>query len=203
MIQEKTLNPLKNLLRRHFPINFPIEWLLQNSHWVIKHDRQFITFSRNEAHPDFDIPFSPNPQDVYSSLNNFLSTPDGGATPYKAVFSLIHELITDDQKTNDFASYAIVFISDGRPTDYCPDLIGQSATCEKPDLNALIVDFKSLIGSLERTTFNAIYYGEHDPFAAETLQKISLFGNGQFIDTNESSRDIHLDTSINVLISCK
>ncbi len=121
----------------------------------------------------------------------------GAATPYQAGANSLKATISADELAGGKQDYAIVFMSDGQPTD-----ISGAA-----NLKAL-VDTLSMVasGNSSAITFNTIYFGPSNSTAAmANLQLMATEGAGQFVDTNKlAAGGLVINDVINVPgASCK
>ncbi|GEM_PF-1661099 len=97
-------------------------------------------------------------------------------TPYKAAFKSLGDTVIADETAGNKQDYAVVFMSDGQPTDISG-----------------IDNLKGLVTSLRATatkngsvlTMNSVYFGdEQDTASIANLKAMSTEGAGQFVDTN-------------------
>lgn len=113
---------------------------------------------------------------VSEGFRSFLSTQDGGNTPYKAALRMAKNIIAADleQHMNDNTTYAVVMVSDGHATDYknAHDVIPDAASIK--DL------------APERITLNSVFYSAKkvDASAPQYLKSIANIGEGAFIVAN-------------------
>ncbi len=141
---------------------------------------------------------------VNGAFDKFLATPDTGSTPFRAALNALASSIKNDiaKSPSSKSVYAILFLTDGKPSDYC-DSNMKGCTSSNPDRAAIETDVRKLVSIAEgRITFNTIYYGPSDEGAALTLKNMAAAGRGTFIDTNESTRNIHLDQALKVQKPC-
>jgi len=132
---------------------------------------------------------------VAEGFRSFVSTKDGGNTPYRAALRMAKNIIANDMEDNakDNASYAVVMVSDGRATDYkrADDVI--------PDASAI----KEL--APDRITLNSVYYSSKkiDRSAPQYLKSIANIGEGAFVTAN-TSESLKLGDVIKVsIMSCR
>ncbi|MCB0411659.1 MAG: hypothetical protein KDD22_03990, partial [Bdellovibrionales bacterium] len=127
------------------------------------------------------------------------SSTDELGTPYKAAFNFIRETIKKDLLTADEKTqYLVAFITDGYPTDYCPDPVGIPNCKNDFDESVMFNDLKTVLKTAkDRIQFGAVYYGPPDEKAAARLRKMADLGGGQFVDTNKDD-GIKLDDVITV-----
>jgi hypothetical protein len=107
------------------------------------------------------------------------SVPPTGTTGYGAAFSAIESAIARDESGGATEDYAVVFMSDGRPTD----LNGSITTA----LNSLIDRLKATAQSngKSKITISTVYFGgTSDTTAIRNLSSMATRGGGQFVDTN-------------------
>jgi len=124
------------------------------------------------------------------ALSEFMSIPDGGATPYLEAIKMVHTLIRKDLKAGgEPSAYRVAFLTDGYPTD----------SSDVTRLNRKI--FEALDGLMalapDAIQFNTVYYGFPDEAASDRLKKMAKIGNGGFVDAS-NSQDIHLNDVIKV-----
>jgi len=152
-----------------------------------------ITFQESSATPRISSGgtgvFSNNSSVVAAGYNSFINNSDSGRTPYKAALSLAKSIIAEDLKKNSAqkAAYAVVMISDGKPTDY------SSADQVIPDATSI----RSLAPG--QVSLNTVYYyaSAFDESETKYLRNISSVGGGQFLIAN-SSQTLKIDDVIQV-----
>jgi hypothetical protein len=139
---------------------------------------------------------------ITSALQTFQNSTDGGATPYRLALSAAHDLIQKDIATSTVKyQYRIAFITDGYPTDYCPDPTVEMCPGEIMD-GQLDTDVSNLIAlAPQAIQMSTVYYGLPDDSAALRLKNMATNGNGQFVDTN-ISKTMTLDDIIKVQTTC-
>lgn len=133
------------------------------------------------------VPFSPLASDFDSALKSFAAREDVGETPYRAALNMVKGVIANDLATAPpYVYYLVAFMTDGYPTDYCPN--AGEVLCPGRILESQIdADVQSIVnlanGAIQ---FSTVYYGQSDSDAAKRLQRMASLGLGQFIDTNQS-----------------
>ncbi len=123
--------------------------------------------------------FTSDPAQVSAGLQG-LRAQDAGSTPYRAALGLTKTAISYDlqqtAKTEPNSLYMIVFMSDGRPTDYGSETVaGPSAFADVREILKL---------SPGKVKLSTAYYGPPDPPAAEGLKQMAEIGKGKFMDVN-------------------
>ncbi|MES3037576.1 MAG: vWA domain-containing protein [Bdellovibrionota bacterium] len=133
-----------------------------------------------------EVPFS-NVADFGSALDLFKARKDSGDTPYKAALKkALQYVATDLISAPKNTAYLIAFITDGFPTDYCP---GFSNNCPGQVEEHLIdADVRKISKLNKNVKFSTVYYGEPNGEATARLQRMADAGNGQFVDSNVSSK---------------
>lgn len=127
---------------------------------------------------------------IDSAVTTFERRTDVGNTPYKAALKMAQDAIDADKtKSTELPLYLIAFITDGYPTDYCPNS-PKEVECPGRILEGEIdKDVKSLVTAApDHIQFGAVYYGAADAGAAARLKRMANLGSGQFVDLNMSSR---------------
>ncbi len=192
-------DPKKNF--RHGAIkNFIDEYQVKpNFKW------QFMTFQKTEA-VSYVMDGSQNPKfadqasDIQQALTTFLSSKDSGTTPYRLAFDEIKRNITSDPDyyLADRPNYAILFMSDGKPSDMCENY-DPNKNCSPTNLDLWMQKVDALI-QLDPThiTISTVYYGPEDSEASDNLKQMAIYGNGQFVDTNKSGQNIKMSDVITV-----
>ncbi|MGE0634340.1 MAG: hypothetical protein AB7O96_18135 [Pseudobdellovibrionaceae bacterium] len=143
--------------------------------------------------------FSRDPASVTTALESFKGIADTGRTPYKAALQSVETLIAADMAASTVESeYLIAFITDGVPSDYCPNSPSQwlcPGSIQDPALDADIQRLVDLAPS--RIQFGTVYYGPADTGASGRLARMAQMGGGQFVDANTTS-SIQLNDVITV-----
>lgn len=140
--------------------------------------------------------FSAKAADMYSALGRFQTRDDNGSTPYHAALEMAANAITADKASitaGDSVNYSVVLLSDGQPTD------AQYMTAGSLDQTKIEADVKKLVSA--GASLTTVYYGGGsaiDPAAAARLQDMAQVGNGKFVNTNISGRQVPLDSVIAV-----
>lgn len=102
----------------------------------------------------------------------------GGSTPYHAAFTSLQATITADENAGHKQDYAVVFMSDGQPTDIA---------------NPVAANLLGLVDSLKAAatpngsslTLTTVYFGPPgDSASLGNLQNMAIQGGGRFVDTN-------------------
>lgn len=152
-----------------------------------------ISFKRDSATPHIQSNgkaiFTNNITVVSAGVTSFKNTEDVGATPYKAALAMTKDIIANDLSVNaaQKATYVVVLISDGQPTDY------SSPEEVIPDVAAI----RALAPS--RVSLNSVFYypatSHIEPMfleemiatATKYLTNVATAGGGKFIKalTNE------------------
>lgn len=111
-----------------------------------------------------------------SALNAYDALTSSGNTPYKAAFDSMAATVAADEAAGNKQDYAVVFMSDGQPTDI-------SGTT---NLNALVTSLKSTAGGNgSLLTVSTVYFGDStDTVSIGNLQSMATAGSGRFINTN-------------------
>lgn len=154
------------------------------------------TTAKSHINPNGEPGFSSDRTVVVEGFRSFTNVADGGNTPYRAALKTAHNIIAADLQDNaaDNATYAVVFISDGHPTDY------KQAHDVIPDASAI----KSL--APDRITLNSVFYSakkEKSTSAPQYLKNIANIGDGAFIMASTQKR-LTLDNVIRVSgVSCR
>ena len=155
----------------------------------------FMTFSGSSAVPyvtsGSNPAFTSSVATLKSSLTQFLSRPDAGATPYSAALQMAARAVTNDPDLNsaDEPVYFIVFLSDGFPTDYP----AAGGAYDSTNMNR---DVANLVGVAPgRVLLSTVFYGQVEiPDAISLLKTMSALGGGQFASVNTSSNtDFKID----------
>lgn len=117
-----------------------------------------------------------NSSQLTSGLNAYDKIDSSGNTPYQAAFDSLSATVTADEKAGNKQDYAVVFMSDGQPTD-----ISGAA-----NLNGLVTSLKTAAGANgSRLTLSTVYFGErNDNASISNLTSMAKAGGGQFVDTN-------------------
>ena len=149
----------------------------------------FLTFQGNSAYTlignSASTAISSDQAAMQGAIDTFRATTDEQGTPYKKALQLAKNVIAADPGLNGSRSpqYAVVFVSDGFPTDYGNDYMAA-------DINAL------LGVASDRITLSTIYYGQvQDPAAIELLTKMAERGKGRFANA-ENVNDLQIDDVI-------
>lgn len=114
-------------------------------------------------------------------------------TPYDSAFNALNKAILADISATDGMAkkpnYAIVFMSDGEPN---PDRTND-------EVKALVKNLKSAVLNKARlVTVSTVYFGPRNKNSAiNKLKNMADEGNGQFVNTNDSS-DLTIDDVISV-----
>lgn len=149
----------------------------------------------------FDTPTAANPVGNSAQLATALSAYDAvepvGSTPYLAAFSSLQDTVSVDPNVGvNKKDYAVVFMSDGQPTDIAAPV--------PANLTSLVNSLKaaaSAKGSM--LSVNTVYFGNpNDTVSIDNLRGMASTGGGQFVDTNKISGGIVIDDLINVPGAC-
>jgi len=117
-----------------------------------------------------------NSSQLTSALNAYDALASSGSTPYRAAFDSLRATVTADENAGNKQDYAVVFMSDGQPTD-----ISGAA-----NLNGLVTALKSAAGANgSLLTVSTVYFGDpNDAGSIANLSGMATTGGGQFVDTN-------------------
>ena len=150
------------------------------------------------AHPAFS-----DMNAMRSALSMFMASSDVGGTSYRLALAAAHDLIQSDIAANGSTySYRIAFLTDGYPTDYCPD--PTQTSCPTTMLEGQIdADVANIINLAPNgvVQMGTVYYGFPDANAEARLQRMAADGHGQFVDTNVT-KQITLNNVIQVPTTC-
>lgn len=159
----------------------------------------FLTFAGNSANTLIGSSASTaitSDQGAYQgAINTFMATQDDGGTPYKKALQLAKEVISKDPGLNGSRApqYAVVFVSDGFPSDYGTSTGAAASSAMEADINALV---NAAPGSERRITLSTIYYGQvQDPEAIKLLTAMAGKGGGRFANA-ENVNDLEIDDVI-------
>jgi len=147
------------------------------------------TAAKSFINPQGEPGFSSDPATVEKGFHSIMKLNDGGNTPYKAALKKARNIIAADLQdpASANATYAVVIVSDGHPTDYkqVHDVI--------PDASAI----KSL--APDRITLNSIYYSANKvpASAPQYLKTIANIGAGAFIVAS-TKKVLNLESSIRI-----
>jgi hypothetical protein len=118
--------------------------------------------------------------EVSGALDTYhASIPPRGNTGYSAAFSAIESAITRDESAGRTGDYAVVFMSDGQPTDIDGDV--------PAGLSALVSSLKAATGANGKShlSVSTVYFGSAgDTTSIGNLRTMATQGGGQFVDTN-------------------
>ncbi len=129
------------------------------------------------------------------ALDYYHSTiPPLGGTGYVAAFDALSSAITRDEASGTVADYAVVFMSDGQPTDIdgnVPTAISNLVTSLK---NATAANGHSHLA------VSTVYFGRaSDTTSISNLRSMATVGGGQFVDTNHlSSGGLSIDDVVTI-----
>ena len=131
--------------------------------------------------------------DLSSALMGFIPLPTAGGTAYQAAFNSINQTIVPDLKANNPWNYAVVFMSDGMPTD-----LGKS-TQQVGAITALVQNLLNEVqASGTQITVSSVYFGpESSPQPITNLTAMASVGGGQFVDTNVNP-DLEISDIVNI-----
>jgi hypothetical protein len=137
------------------------------------------------------MPFG-NAANLTSALNVYKNTTPAGSTPYNAAFSKLKSLILADVSANPgIWEHAVVFMSDGVPTDINNPQLANVQTL----VSSFVQDIKNA-GS--NAAVSAVYFGPATTTAAIDLMKaVATSGTGIFVNTNVTT-DLQIDDVIQV-----
>ena len=139
-----------------------------------------------------DATFSNDPTQIQAALTTFQSTPDEGATPYRAAIGMATQAIATDRTVsaaaNTKSKYYIVLMSDGMPTDY-------GSPPNQTQINADVTTLLATAGT--GTTLSTIYYNPANVAGdANLLLQMATTGDGGFDNTNTQGRNVPLEQII-------
>lgn len=131
---------------------------------------------------DAPVPFG-SAIEIGSALDVYHgSIPPSGSTAYGEAFSALSAAVTRDESAGNSQDYAVVFMSDGQPTDIDSDVGAR--------LSALVTNLrtKASANGTSHLTVSTVYFGSgSDSTSIRNLRTMAAEGGGQFVDTN------HLD----------
>lgn len=146
---------------------------------------------------------------MQNALTVYVNSSDhGGGTPYGKAFDILEDIIIHDSPPAGYQTdYAVVFMSDGAPTDV-------SSPTNTTKTNTEVINMvHALTGAAAANnrlvTVNTIYFGPQSGYvdpstgvtaaaAIEHLQVMANAGFGQFINTNTVSGTLQIDSVITV-----
>jgi len=124
-----------------------------------------------------------NATEVSSALDTYhANIPPSGGTGYTAAFGALSSAITRDEGLGSADDYAVVFMSDGQPTDIAGDVIS--------GIHSLVTNLNTvaIANGHSHVAVSAVYFGSaNDATSIANLRAMATQGGGQFVDTN------HLD----------
>lgn len=153
------------------------------------------TTAKSHINPNGEPGFSSDNNEVAEGFRSFMNVADGGNTPYKAALRTARNMIAADLENHaaDNATYSVVIVSDGHPTDY------KNAHDVIPDASAI----KDLAPN--RIILNSVYYSAEkiNASAPQYLKSIAHIGDGAFIVASTKKR-LQLDSLIRIsAVSCR
>jgi hypothetical protein len=108
-------------------------------------------------------------------------------TPYDQAFNGLNSVVSGDSVAG--WDYAVVFMSDGQPN---PSLTKAQLLSLVDGLNQNAMNKQSLL------SFSTVYFGdESDTTAIDRLQSMAKEGQGQFVDTNQTT-SLNIDEVVTV-----
>jgi len=116
---------------------------------------------------------------ITGALDAYHALSPSGNTGYTAAFDALRSAITRDESTGNVEDYAVVFMSDGQPTD----ITGNVTT----GIANLVDALKSAAGANGRShvAISSVYFGSaSDSTSIGNLRGMANRGGGQFVDTN-------------------
>jgi hypothetical protein len=134
-----------------------------------------------------------NVSSLQSALSAFENLGAGGHTPYKAAFAAISNIVMQDLATASDpkgTSYAVVFMSDGGPSDLAVQQdsdFSQVISKNVSELQTIVQDLRSSVGAKGSSiTVSSVYFGPESGAdgGIANIQAIANTGGGQFVDTN-------------------
>lgn len=130
--------------------------------------------------------FTNNINAVSSAISTFEATADVGTTPYKAALKMAEAAILADRtKSAELPLYLIAFITDGYPTDYCPNSPTEVECPGRIQDNKIDEDVRALTAAApDHVQIGTVYYGAADSSASARLRRMASLGAGQFVDLN-------------------
>lgn len=137
----------------------------------------FLAFNANTITPLVKVGQSlfGSAADMTSGLLAFQSKEDVGNTPYQLAINQASVAITSDPDFSPDVKYAVLFMSDGIPSQ--PYSVDDLKNGVKGMLNL----------SPKQISFNTIYYGESNYEASALMQQLAITGQGKFLNVNASS----------------
>jgi hypothetical protein len=133
-----------------------------------------------------------------SALNSYLNVGISGDTPYGAAFDALDNLIASDATTSsNHYLYAVIFMSDGQPTDV-------NSSQNPGSSNDPMVGFaQGVVGSAKSVAMSTVYFGPEpqDPtnlndtnaIAMANLKTLASVGGGGFVDSNKTTQIVISD----------
>jgi hypothetical protein len=122
------------------------------------------------------------------------SSPPLGGTGYAAAFDALSSAIARDEASGTVADYAVVFMSDGQPTDINGDVATAIAN--------LVTNLKNTAASNghSHVAVSTVYFGSAaDTTSIQNLRSMATQGGGQFVDTNHlSSGGLSIDDVVTI-----
>jgi len=152
----------------------------------------------------FMTPTAVHPIGTSAQLSVALTSYDAveplGTTPYKAAFSSLEATVKADIAAGGRQDYAVVFMSDGQPTDVEAPVI--------TNLNALVNSLKTAATSSNsgsKLNVSTVYFGAAaDATSIDNLKSMATAGGGQFVDTNKlGAGGLVLNNVISIPGECK
>lgn len=108
------------------------------------------------------------------------SIPPNGSTGYGAAFAALESAISRDEAAGAVDDYAVVFMSDGQPTDLAGDIPTELARL------ANRLKQTAAANGTSDLTLSTVYFGSAgDATSIRNLRILSTEGGGQFVDTNQ------------------
>ncbi len=127
------------------------------------------------------------------ALNIYKVTTPSGNTPYNAAFNTLRTAILADVAAHPGQwNHAVVFMSDGKPTDI-----------SNPVVNNLTQIVENLLLAVKNAgssaTVSTVYFGPaNDTDAINNLQVMATAGKGQFANTNVNGGALSIDDVIRI-----
>ncbi len=135
-----------------------------------------------------------------SALNLYKNLAPSGNTPYAAAYGSMQSMIQRDEAAGTKQDYAVVFMSDGQPTDI--STIGQML----PLVDNLRTAAQA--NGTSKLTVSSVYFGPENGLTGSAatsaanailmLQSMASEGQGQFVDTNQLNSELQINDVITV-----
>lgn len=161
-----------------------------------------------------DVPVFSHVNDMKSALEYFMTkVTDYGKTPYRAALNNTREVISGGGPDAPNTRYAVVFLTDGMPTDvvkYVNDPTGYSlVNYDENKKMYAVVDEQGLLNDVYATvnvkpnitSLSTVFYGRNGQFYTEAsknrLRQMASAGRGKFIDAS-LAENIHIEDTLSL-----